>query len=93
MNPAEKGDPIGRLSTERTEAIVKAHRPYAYSEKAESAFDRMSFLARTLERENAVLIGALHVIKNQSVGDDWTAEQALEFIKQYAKSSISRVPA
>jgi len=34
------------------------------------------------------LIQALHVIHSQSIGPDWTAEQALAFIKEHAGEAI-----
>lgn len=36
------------------------------------------------------LIAALRVIRNQSVGPDWTPEQALAFIKQHAAEAIAK---
>ena len=36
------------------------------------------------------MLEALHVIKSQSIGDDWTAEQALQFIKQRAQAAIAK---
>lgn len=33
---------------------------------------------------------ALRTIKNQSLGSDWTAEQALDFIKQHAKEALAQ---
>lgn len=37
------------------------------------------------------LYQALQVIANQSMGDDWTAEQAMQFVKQLAKEAIAPV--
>jgi len=34
------------------------------------------------------LIEALHVIRSQSIGPDWTADQALAFIKDHAGDAI-----
>ncbi len=42
------------------------------------------------EAINAELLKALHTIKNQSLGPDWTAEQAIAFIKQHAKAAIAK---
>lgn len=39
------------------------------------------------------LIEALRTIKNQSLGPDWTAEQALDFIKQHAKEALKAAEA
>ena len=36
------------------------------------------------------MLEALHIIKSQSIGDDWTAEQALQFIKQCAQAAIAK---
>jgi len=36
------------------------------------------------------LLEALHIIKSQSIGDDWTAEQALKFIKETANAAIKK---
>lgn len=35
-------------------------------------------------------VKALHAIKSQSIGDDWTAEQAIAFIKQHATEAIAK---
>ena len=43
---------------------------------------------RRLLKERAELLGALHTIRAQSVGPDWTTEQALRFIKDYAGEVI-----
>ena len=43
------------LPAPRTEALIKSDRPFAGSEYAEQAFDKMSALACTLEREAAEL--------------------------------------
>lgn len=40
---------------------------------------------------NDKLIEALRIIKNQSIGSDWTAEQAVAFIKQYASEVLNAV--
>lgn len=41
------------------------------------------------------MLAALHVIASQSLGEDWTAEQALAFIKNMCKETIrlAEVPA
>lgn len=36
------------------------------------------------------LLEALKLIKSQSIGSDWTAEQALAFIKETANAAIAR---
>lgn len=38
------------------------------------------------------LLEALRTIACQSIGDDWTAEQAVAFIKQHARDAIAKVP-
>lgn len=40
---------------------------------------------------NEKLIEALRIIRNQSIGPDWTAEQAIDFIKQHAREVLSAV--
>ena len=36
------------------------------------------------------LLGALQVCASQSIGADWTAEQALAFIRQHARDAIAK---
>lgn len=36
------------------------------------------------------LLEALQVIASQSLGDDWTAEQAITFVKEHARSAIAK---
>jgi len=37
------------------------------------------------------LLSALETIASQSLGDDWTAEQAIEFVKRHAREAISKI--
>jgi hypothetical protein len=46
--------------------------------------------ARLLEKAAPAMYEALRTIKNQSLGPDWTAEQALDFIKQHAKKALAQ---
>lgn len=41
------------------------------------------------EHSGADLIEALRICATQSIGKDWTPEQAVEFIKQHARSAIA----
>jgi len=63
--------------TPRTDALVKSDRPFAGSELAEQAFDKMSHLARTLERDQqrialAVIEAAAKECEQESTGDGIT---------------------
>lgn len=37
-----------------------------------------------------VMLEALRTIASQSIGDDWTAEQAIQFVKQYACEVVAK---
>lgn len=36
------------------------------------------------------LLAALQIIASQSIGDDWTAEQAVAFVKQFSREVIAK---
>lgn len=52
--------------------------------------DRQEANAKMLLMAPTMLDG-LRVIASQSLGDDWTAEQAMQFVKQHAKALIAQV--
>lgn len=76
--------------------LVTKHRPVPCNDPVIFALreDWMGKLCK--EREEAKqmiksvpdLIEALRTIGNQSIGSDWTAEQALAFIKQLARDTV-----
>lgn len=58
-------------------------------EKAEAA----RILTKQADPVQAELVKALQTIAAQSIGDDWTAEQAVAFIKQHARVALAKVGA
>lgn len=57
----------------------------AYPDLAESNLARHQADARVDH-----LVRALHVIRSQSTGPDWTAEQALAFIKDFVGETLTK---
>ncbi|KQQ94971.1 hypothetical protein [Massilia sp. Leaf139] len=58
----------------------------------EEAAANATFIVRACNAHEE-LVKALRVIKTQSIGDDWTAEQAMAFVKQHAADALAAVEA
>lgn len=73
-------------------AIVSSPHPRARGkermEDLEYCQGNTAFIVRAANSYD-MLVKALRVIKTQSIGPDWTAEQAAEFMKQHAAETLA----
>ena len=94
MNTQTKHTPGPGVGADDGDVTLTIHAP-----KDEVDIARMSNDCEMFSeiRANAHIIAAapamyeaLRLIKNQSIGDDWTAEQAIAWIKQCAKTTLAQ---